>query len=84
MLLGIPEPGIGVSLGVIIGVIFITVIASIWGNKKREAQKADEAKTNPVAEPTARLRTHRNSDEALTSVSQRVKHQTDGCIRINR
>lgn len=64
MLLGIPEPGIGVSLGVIIGVIFITVIASIWGNKKREAQKADEAKTNPVAATDSQAPNAQNSDQA--------------------
>lgn len=40
LLLAIPEPNIGVSLSVIIGVILITVFASLWGSKKR--RKADE------------------------------------------
>lgn len=35
LLLAIPEPPISVSLGVILGVITVTVIASLWGNKRR-------------------------------------------------
>jgi len=35
ILLGIPEPGIAVSLSVILVVIVVTVVASLWGNKRR-------------------------------------------------
>lgn len=44
LLLAIPEPDIGVSLGVIFTVILVTVLASLWGSKKRaESRNASEA-----------------------------------------
>lgn len=41
MLLGIPEPSIGVSLGFILTVITITVVTSLRASKKRDREKAE-------------------------------------------
>lgn len=50
MLLGIPEPGIAVSLGVIFVVIFITVVASLWGNKRKTEKRLASESGNQIAD----------------------------------
>lgn len=50
ILLGIPEPSIAVSLGVIFVVIFITVIASLWGNKRKTEKRLASESGNQVAD----------------------------------
>ena len=70
MLLGIPEPGIAVSLTVIVVVIFITVVASLWGNKRKTEKRLASESGNQIAD-TAGEQDRREDESSSDHGAQR-------------